>query len=323
LDVCEVNVIANHRIAKAVVDGIAKSFEFAVHGSNDENISESLIEHGVWEPFETEIIRRVLTTVPAPTGQHCFVDCGANIGWYSVIAASLGGNVLAFEPMSTNAALWRDNVARNGVTEKATLVEAALGSHVGVATLTLSEKNQGDHRVALPSRQSAEVTPASAQRATIQVRVTTLDCELAEGALRPTLLKPTLLKLDTQGSELAILEGAKSLLDATALPPTIITEFWPYGIEEFGASVSALISVFDSLLRRGMHCFEIVEWRSCLVERTADELATMSQTPPLSVTSQGFTNLLFVNQAHRNIFADLIQLDVDWDAVARLESGLA
>ena len=50
-----------------------------------------------------------------------FVDVGANIGYFSVLAACLvgeGGQVFAFEPDPDNFRLLRDNVALNGFSSR-------------------------------------------------------------------------------------------------------------------------------------------------------------------------------------------------------------
>lgn len=86
---------------------------FVVHESADEHVSESIATAGVWEPFESELILRLLGAFGADGTVPIFVDCGANIGWYSVLAGVNGAKVVAFEPMPANAALLRENHDRN------------------------------------------------------------------------------------------------------------------------------------------------------------------------------------------------------------------
>jgi hypothetical protein len=45
-----------------------------VHAACDGVISRRIARHGVWEPFETQVVREILRYVDA------FVDVGANIG---------------------------------------------------------------------------------------------------------------------------------------------------------------------------------------------------------------------------------------------------
>jgi FkbM family methyltransferase len=60
------------------------------------------------------------------------IDAGAHHGHYSAYFSSLGGNVTAVEPLSSNAALIRVNAAINQFNIK--IVEAAVSDQVGQAT---------------------------------------------------------------------------------------------------------------------------------------------------------------------------------------------
>src|SRR5689334_11771369 len=83
-------------------------FKFAIHADSDQFISLDIARDGVWEPFETRIFSCMCR--PGDT----VLDLGANIGWYSVLAAKIlggAGHVLAFEPDATNARLLEINAA--------------------------------------------------------------------------------------------------------------------------------------------------------------------------------------------------------------------
>ena len=99
-----------------------------VHAEGDIHISTQLRERGLWEPFETELIRRSL----APGAR--FLDAGANLGYFSVLAAArVGerGRVYAFEPEPRNFALLEANLALNGYDERALACQAALSEADG------------------------------------------------------------------------------------------------------------------------------------------------------------------------------------------------
>src|SRR5579884_482164 len=67
---------------------------------------------GAWEPALTRLLFALLR--PGDT----FLDGGANLGWFSVAAASStkqGGRVVAFEPGAETRELLRANLARNAV----------------------------------------------------------------------------------------------------------------------------------------------------------------------------------------------------------------
>ena len=63
-----------------------------------------------------------------------FVDVGANVGSYTILAAELGAEVIAVEPAADTFGLLSENIALNGYPVRA--VQAAAGSHCGTARFT-------------------------------------------------------------------------------------------------------------------------------------------------------------------------------------------
>ena len=63
-----------------------------------------------------------------------FVDVGANVGSYAILAAELGAEVIAVEPAADTFGLLSENIALNGYPVRA--VQAAAGSHCGTARFT-------------------------------------------------------------------------------------------------------------------------------------------------------------------------------------------
>lgn len=74
-----------------------------------DNVSQTIREHGVWEPHETILALAVCST--ARLGRF-MVDVGANVGWYSTLAAVKGLPVVAYEADPEHARLCAQNVAR-------------------------------------------------------------------------------------------------------------------------------------------------------------------------------------------------------------------
>ncbi len=145
------------------------------------------------------------------------LDVGAHIGEFTLLAASRGATVHAFEPDPANAALLRANVARNRLAA-VTVHEAAVSEHRGEMRF-LAHDNP-----TLSALWTDE--PAGGQAAEIVVAVTTLDA-LA-------LPRVDVIKIDTEGAELGVLRGATTLLQRCS--PTIVFEFAPAQYARFGTT---------------------------------------------------------------------------------------
>jgi FkbM family methyltransferase len=136
-----------------------------------------------------------------------FVDAGAGIGFFSLLAARLvgeGGAVVAFEPSPVHAASVRANVALNGFAN-VEVVETAVSDRPRVAFLED------------PSAATATLGDVASRRS-IAVDAVSLDDFLAarEG------LVPDLVKVDVEGHEAAVLRGMSETLSRTR--PRVVLE---------------------------------------------------------------------------------------------------
>lgn len=66
-------------------------------------VKEEYNKSGTWEPKTTKYVEEHLKA-----GQT-FLDVGANVGYYSILASSLGAKVIAFEPSENNRTLLEKN----------------------------------------------------------------------------------------------------------------------------------------------------------------------------------------------------------------------
>lgn len=170
--------------------------------------------------YEPEVWRELLDSVR--TGD-VVADVGANIGLYAVaLARRVGptGRVIAYEPDAANAALLRRNLALNGAGGVVDVREVAVGSERGELPF-------------LSDRQQSRFDPSGAAR----VRVVTLDDELERLAL---------LKIDVEGFECAVLEGARSLLaDERRRPRRIFVEAHLARLPELGRTEQDVTSALE------------------------------------------------------------------------------
>ncbi len=140
---------------------------------------------GIYEWEKARLLQRTLEP------GMVFFDIGAMAGYFTLLAARLvgpQGRVYAFEPLPRNLAYLRRHVAMHGF-DNVTMVEAAVSDSSGVATF-----EPGAHASA----------GRLAQRGSLQVRTIALDEEIAAGRL-PV---PHAIKIDVEGAELDVLQGA-------------------------------------------------------------------------------------------------------------------
>jgi len=199
-----------------------------LHDQRDQHVSKGIADHGVWEAYETQLfIERIHV-------DSIVVDVGANIGYYSLIAADQlqgSGQVIAFEPDVSNFALLEKNLQENDLSG-VQAVNAALSNENRSGHLYLSDSNFGDHQI----YDNGDHRPHQA-------------IELVNGSeyLQGKIARIDLLKIDTQGAEYGVIAGLMSLLQASGSELSIIIEFWPFGLRKAGASAHQLLDLLTSL----------------------------------------------------------------------------
>ena len=138
-----------------------------------------------------------------------FVDAGANVGSYTVLASkACGARVLAFEPVPATARRLDDNVRLNDVDHLVEVRPVGLADRAGDLAF-VADLDTMNRVVA-----AGEVHPGA-----VALPVARLDDELAG---RPG---PYVLKVDVEGFEEAVLAGAPALLADPALVALVI-EVW-------------------------------------------------------------------------------------------------
>jgi len=116
-----------------------------------------------------------------------FIDVGANIGSYAILAAESGAEVIALEPAPDTYALLLENIALNGYPVRAIL--AAAGAQAGVARFTSGQ----DSVNRFDSQGSASTN------------VVTIDSLIGDRVV-------TGMKVDVEGFEIEVLQGCERAL---------------------------------------------------------------------------------------------------------------
>lgn len=170
-------------------------------------------------PSDREQDHAVFATILRPGDQ--VIDVGANVGDLTLHASSLvgpQGRVYAIEPHPRTFRFLQENVSVNAV-ENVISLNAALGAENGWVSLS-------DHR---SDDQNAVAAIGSAGLMTVPLR--RLDDLDIEGRVH-------LLKIDVEGYEKFVLQGAEGLLDRVQ---TIYFEAWDSHFRRFGYTVSDLV----------------------------------------------------------------------------------
>ena len=182
------------------------------------------------EPFTIDWIHRWVSA-----GEVLY-DIGANVGAYSLVAAKKAGGaarVFAFEPGYANVSSLCSNIVLNDAANAITPMPFALSNASGLSVFGLRALEPGAARHTL-----GEVPPIDGPTLYRQPIITYRLDELIE---RFRLPLPNHIKLDVDGGELAVLEGAAHALASPALRSMLI---------EVSASLSNEIT--DLLAKHGL-----------------------------------------------------------------------
>jgi FkbM family methyltransferase len=164
------------------------------------------------------------------------VDIGANIGYYTLLAARrVGpqGKVYAFEPEPRNFKLLSENLRLNGY-ENVVPIQKAVSNKAGTTSLFLSPRGSTSHSL-LPSRDRS--------KRTITIETVTLD-EFFAAEGNPAI---QVVKMDIEGWEIEALDGMGKLIAGNS-PLKMIVEFYPWGLLSRGISPRVLT---DKLIELG------------------------------------------------------------------------
>lgn len=146
-------------------------------------------------------------------------DVGANIGLYSIYAASRAVQVIAFEPESQNYALINQNILLNGLADRITCLAVALSDQPGVNRLYVSRFRAGEskHNFGAALDWQGQPFAPSFQQGSIAF---SLDSFLE---LQPDPF-PTHIKVDVDGIEARVIRGAARTLRDERLK-SLLVEF--------------------------------------------------------------------------------------------------
>src|SRR2546421_6592151 len=111
--------------------------------AHDESLNGYIKHHHVWEPWQLELMRRVLKP------NAICIDVGANVGINAMFAGLLcpRGRVYAFEPFDAIQKVLRYNITQNGLTN-VTAIEKGLSDAACSMEMAADIRKVGDTHVA-------------------------------------------------------------------------------------------------------------------------------------------------------------------------------
>ena len=193
-----------------------------------------------------------------------FLDIGANIGVYSLLAAKRVGStgaVHAFEPHGKTYERLKQNIAESGC-RNVVCYNLALSDAEGTACLNASlEGFDAWNSLSQPTRGSAFLAES--------VRTLTLDGFCSKHGLSVEAI--TMIKIDVEGWESHVLTGAERLL-LQARAPVLQVEFSDRACRQTGGSLDSLAS---QILRLGysLYTYDIPRKRLTRIRNISDLLS--------------------------------------------------
>jgi FkbM family methyltransferase len=180
--------------------------KFRVHPFDNTVENKMLFGSKLRDEQELKILRE------AVADGGVFLDIGANIGYYALMAASFGASrVLAFEPNPKVYSRLCFNIEANGLEGRVRPLQVALGAETATMTMIVTDRDMGGSRIAHDGDDAGSA---------ISVQVAPLGEVLREERID----RVDALKIDVEGMEDAVLFPFFEAADKTMWPRTIIIE---------------------------------------------------------------------------------------------------
>jgi FkbM family methyltransferase len=161
-----------------------------------------------------------------PLSDLTFVDIGANVGWYTMMMAAMGVNVIAFEPMEQNLHLIRKtlcNPENSYFSDRVVVYPTGLSETTQTCVLFSGKDNVGDGVTSCVDDMSTFV-PWEGYDIRGYIPVDRIDNILSAAGRNIVLVK-----MDTEGSEANVLLGGPTFFLNSKIP-LIMSEFNPHDL---------------------------------------------------------------------------------------------
>src|SRR5438128_2629287 len=218
---------ARHTSDPAFRNQIPDTIQFLNHGfklhPSKQGVSEELYLFGAHEPLATRCYLECLSP-----GDHV-IDVGSNIGYYALLAAEKvgsAGRIAGFEPAPGVFEILQQNVKSSG-RKNIEVFPCAIGAKSGTLEFFESE---------IPNWGSL-----FQNNSLMQTRTTTVPAKTVDEIVRDASdFHPIALRMDVEGAELMVLEGAREVV--REYKPCLFIEFHNFalGWDTVRAAIAAL-----------------------------------------------------------------------------------
>jgi FkbM family methyltransferase len=241
------------------------------HKVNAIGVAQLLAFSESYDPIATKVCKQLIKQGMVT------IDIGANIGYYSLLMSKLVGGsntVWAFEPESNNFKELENNIKLNNITNIKAM-QIALGNYTGQAKLFISPISDGMHSLLTDRKAKCKVEQVIIFKLDDYFRHLTID----------------FMKIDTEGNDLAVMQGAKRLI-ADSPNIKIIFEFWLDGLQLLKLTTQELL---DKVYGLGFKYIYLIDERKKVVE-----LADAQKIIAYSKAHGEGCNLLCTKQVYNN-----------------------
>ncbi len=199
----------------------------------------SILADGFYEPFQADLLVEL-----GKFSKH-FIDVGANMGFYCLALCVENDSLIvnAFEPQPNIYKVLKENLALNEIGSPkngggVTIHNIGLGSMKGQLTMYVPKITSSG------GASFRDLHPDEGEPTKLIVPVNLLDNLVETNA--------DLIKLDVEGSEVNVIDGAKKLINLAK--PTIVAELLRKWMRPFGHSPQIFL---EKLFRYGYECHAI------------------------------------------------------------------
>lgn len=238
------------------------AFSMDTHDPVTQDVYISGAVHAGSQPWDVFIWDRIAQLTPAHPSGLVFVDVGANLGFFSLAAASLGYRVIAFEPMTRNIWKLAHSVSRNVFQKRITLYQNAVTASDGqrVSLRETDALNQGNGQLV-----NRESNHTFSQQGGVYgmdfVDTVTLSSVML---FSPMISQDAyIVKIDVEGFEAAVLEGGRGWICSNSVSH-IILEFSEATRTNFASPAARMFAFMQnagySLLDVSIHSRDTIDY---------------------------------------------------------------